>query len=550
MLKFARYAGAIAVGCLALSAHAQVAGEAVPPAAGGDAQPPSANAADPAAERRVDVFNYAVSGNTVLSRSEIEKAVTPYLGPQRTLADIEAARMALLKVYHAKGYETVDVRIPQQDPTRGNIRFEIVELKVGRLRVDGARFFSPEDIKDRVPSLAEGGVPNYRDVSEQIAAVNKSSDRLITPTLTAGATPGTVDVTLNVEDQLPLHGSIELNDRASNRTKRLRLAAGIGYTNLFQLGQSFNLQAQVTPEDISESAVVSASYVIPIEDTPFTVVGYAVHSDSDVAAIGGISVLGSGDILGLRGIYTATSGGRDGVLVHQVTAGVDFKSFEEDLVVGSDRAQTPIDYIPITFQYALNWRAPGHQLELGAGVNLGFRGLDATDREFDLKRFGARANWAVLTGDASYTRTFENDWRFSARTAFHYAGKPIISNEQFSAGGLDSVRGYYESQEIGDDGILVQLQADTPSFHDVWGGWLDEARLFGFVDGADLRTYKPIGDQGKFSSLASVGIGLTARAFGVINGSVLLAHPVINRESTLTDIGDHARAQARLWTEF
>lgn len=540
MLKFARYAGAIAVGCLALSAHAQVADEAATPASG-DAG---------AEERRLDVFNYAVTGNTVLSRAEIEAAVTPYLGPQRTVADIEAARFALMKAYHSKGYETVDVRIPQQDPTRGNIRFEVVELTVGRLRVEGARHFSPEDIKARVPSLAEGGVPNYREVSTQIAAVNKSSDRLVTPTLQAGSTPGTVDVTLNIEDQLPVHGSLELNDRASNRTRRLRLAAGVSYNNLFQLGHSINLQAQATPEDLGESLVVSASYVAPIEDTPFTVVAYGVHSDSDVAAVGGIDVLGAGDIFGLRGIFTKITGDRDRTIVHQVTAGADYKSFTEDLVVGADRAQTPIDYIPLTLQYSLAQRAKRHDLQLGVGVNLGLRGLDATDREFESKRFGARANWAVLTGNASYTHKFESDWRASARMALQYAGKPTISNEQFSAGGIESTRGYYESQEVGDDGISLQLQLDTPSMHKLAGDWLNEGRLFLFADGADFRTYRPLSGQDKYAALGSVGFGATARALGVVNASVVFAMPLVERASTLTDIEDHTRIHARLWAEF
>ncbi|RYG32336.1 MAG: hypothetical protein EON93_11405, partial [Burkholderiales bacterium] len=76
MFRFARYAGAIAVGCLALSAHAQTSEDAAPPSGGADAPPP---ASDAAAERRIDVFNYAITGNTVLSRAEIEEAVTPYL---------------------------------------------------------------------------------------------------------------------------------------------------------------------------------------------------------------------------------------------------------------------------------------------------------------------------------------------------------------------------------------------------------------------------------------------------------------------------------------
>jgi hemolysin activation/secretion protein len=310
-----------------------------------------------------------------------------------------------------------------------------------------------------------------------------------------------------------------------------------------------NLQVQFTPEKPEESWVASASYVAPIADTPFTVVGYAVHSDSDVAAIGGINVLGTGDIVGLRGIYTNIVGEGEQAVVHQVTAGIDYKSFKEDLVVGSERGRTPIDYAPLTLQYSQARRTAAYDFNFGVGVNIGLRGLDATDEEFESKRFGARANWAVLTGNAGYTHKFENDWRVGGQLAVQYAGKPIISNEQFSAGGLDCVRGYYESQQIGDDGISLQLQVDTPSFHKGAGDWLDEVRVFGFVDGADMRTYMPLADQGKYASLASVGAGLTLRAYKNVNASVLLAAPLVERGSTLTDVGQ-MRAQARLWAEF
>src|SRR5690606_13799547 len=70
----------------------------------------------PAAQeaRRVNINEYIVRGNTVLEARDIEKAVYPYLGPDRTLADIEAAREALQAVYQERGYQSVYVDLPEQ----------------------------------------------------------------------------------------------------------------------------------------------------------------------------------------------------------------------------------------------------------------------------------------------------------------------------------------------------------------------------------------------------------------------------------------------------
>ena len=65
---------------------------------------PAAPTAAPAAdEPRFDVWEYDVEGNTVLPVPAIEKAVQPYLGPGKQLADVEGARAALEKVYQDAG---------------------------------------------------------------------------------------------------------------------------------------------------------------------------------------------------------------------------------------------------------------------------------------------------------------------------------------------------------------------------------------------------------------------------------------------------------------
>ncbi|EQB01610.1 hypothetical protein L288_17725 [Sphingobium quisquiliarum P25] len=506
--------------------------------------------AAPGAERLVDILNYQVEGNSVLSRKEIEQAVMPFLGPQRPLADVDQARTALMEAYHAKGFETVNVIIPAQEVQGGNIRLKVVEMRVGRLRVDGATYYSPEDIKDRMPSLKEGEVPNYNDLSRELAAVNRSQDRVIAPTLRAGLEPGTVDIDLTVEDKLPLHGTLELNDRASANTERLKLSGSLTYANLFQLDHSLSLQGQISPQNPSESWAVSASYAVPIRNTPITLVAYGVHTDSDVAALGGINVLGSGDILGLRAIYSSISGDPAEPTVHQFTAGLDYKSFKENLLAEDEdsAAYTPIDYAPLMVRYALSKRTPKFDFDFGIGASFGLRGLGADDVEFGLKRYNANANWSVLRGDASYTRKLPGDWRVGGAVQWQYAGEPLISNEQFSLGGYDSVRGYYESFNLGDDGVSGQFQVDTPSL--LAAGLIRQLRLFTFVDGGYARIHDPLSVQDEHMRLLSVGGGLNLQLDYGLNGALSISRPLVDRASTLSDFGDGFRLQFRIWEQF
>lgn len=514
------------------------------------AEPPAAEEAPPA--RPIDIFNYRIEGNSVLDRRSVEKAVLPYLGPQRSTADVEAARAALEQAYHAAGYETVAVEIPEQDVRDGIVRLNVTELRVGRLRVRNARWYSPEDIKDRAPALAEGQVPNYRAVQAQVAALNRSAERTITPSLRAGNTPGTVDIDLEVEDRLPLHGTFELNDRSSARTERLRASASIRYANLFQRDHSLSIQGQLSPEDPSQSWVVSGSYVAPIAGTPFTLVAYGVHSDSDVAAVGGIDVIGSGDIAGIRGIYSFQS---SDTIFHTLTFGADYKSFKEDLILGEDTAATPIDYIPITLQYAFAQREATFDIDANVALNFGLRGLDATEREFQLKRSEASASWAYLRGDVSVQQRLPHDIVGLVRLSGQISGQPLISNEQFSIGGYESVRGYYESQELGDDGVSFQAELRSPALIGGAAPSLDELRFFAFADGGFTRIHRPLPDaDGNFkrsARLLSVGAGINARFMGHFNATGVIAVPLRDRDSTLTDFGSgDVRGQFRIWAEF
>lgn len=154
-------------------------------------------------ERRVNINEYIVRGNTVLQARDIERAVYPYLGPDRTLADIESAREALQTIYQEQGYQSVYVDLPEQQVADGIVFLQVSETKIGRVRVVGAQHYSPLTIRDEVPALQEGQVPNFNQAQAELTGLNKGAGRQVVPLVKEGRLPGTMDVDLKVEDKSP-----------------------------------------------------------------------------------------------------------------------------------------------------------------------------------------------------------------------------------------------------------------------------------------------------------------------------------------------------------
>ncbi|MFT9639903.1 POTRA domain-containing protein, partial [Alcaligenes phenolicus] len=84
--------------CRCLAGVVLAGGLGVAPGIHAQEAAPAAKAA-PAAPQSFDVNAFVVRGNTTLPTLEIEKAVYPFEGPGRTLADVNAARDALQKAY-------------------------------------------------------------------------------------------------------------------------------------------------------------------------------------------------------------------------------------------------------------------------------------------------------------------------------------------------------------------------------------------------------------------------------------------------------------------
>lgn len=460
-------------------------------------------------EIKFDVFEYQVDGNSVLPSSDIEKAVYPFMGEQKTITDVEQARTVLEKTYQEAGYLTVSVSIPQQDVDKGVVRLLVTEGKVERLQVVDAHYNTLSEIKSRTPQFAEGSVPHFHTAQKELGTLNRNQNRQVTPVLRPGKSPGTVEVDLQVKDKLPLHGNLELNDRYSPNTSKLRLNAGIKYDNLFQKDHSLGMNLQVSPEDINEVKVFSGTYVIPRENGDYFA-AYAVASDSNIAAVGDINVLGKGYIVGARYIHPLPLS--EG-FYHSLTFGLDYKIFKENLfLLGADTSiDTPISYWATSIGYDANIQSGYGQTQASIVLNMAPRLMGNTDAEFNRKRDQAQANYAYLRADVKQLYTFDSGWAMQGKLAWQLASQELISTEQFTIGGVESVRGYLESSRLGDSGVSGTLELRTPPLaqylkHYQFANYIKDFYAYAFIDAGRVQVKNPAGLEPHYE-LYSAGLG-------------------------------------------
>lgn len=498
----------------------------------GLAQQMQSTAPAESAAEKFDIYEYRVLGNSVLSAVEIEAAVYPFLGRGRDVTSAEQARQALERAYKDRGFGTVFVDIPEQDVgPDGVLRLNVTEGHLDRIRVTGARYFSNGRIREKVSALSRGTVPHLPTLQAELMKLNRESrDRSVTPVLRAGRTPGSVDVELKVQDEVPVHANMEVNDRYTADTSKTRASLNLSYDNLWQRNHSFSVQYQTAPEEPDEARVIAGTYVAPISSSGHMLALYAVDTNSDVATVGTLSVLGAGRIYGVRYIMPLPEAPG---FFHNVSLGADYKDFAEGIKLtdgGTD--QTPIDYVAWSAAYSGTILTKHTSSRFNLSGNLGLRGIGNDPDEFEFKRFNAAPNYFYLKADGDHERPLIFGTRLFVRFAAQFTTEPLISNEQFSIGGAESVRGYLESEELGDYGANGSVEWRTPSATSWFGGRISNLYLFSFYDAGVARLLDPILNaqdpslsQPSRFELSSWGVGLRFAGFDGLEAAVDWAVP-------------------------
>jgi hemolysin activation/secretion protein len=484
---------------------------------------------------------FAIEGNTVLAEEELEQTLADFTGRSRTAEHVELAADWLETYYHKRGYPTIIISIPEQTVDDGIVRLEVIERKIRRVKITGNRFYTREKILDELPSLNPGVVIYAPRVQAEINRINLNRNMRLVPEFLPSRDIRTIDVELKVEDELPLHGSVELNNRASANTSDLRLNLSISYDNLWQKDHSIALQGQITPEDTEEVRLLAVSYTLPTPwDSDQMLAFYSIWSDSDTAFGDGFQVAGKGYILGGRWIAPLPP---LETYYHSVTVGLDYKDFDETTAfteIGQERLETPITYVPITFSYNSGLGDSWGRTTFSSGVTMGLRGLGSDREEFETKRFNASENFIYARLGVERYQPLGRYVDLFTKVDGQITDDALISNEQYLAGGMDSVRGYYESEQAGDSALHTTVEIRGPNLVELLLESENDRFVFKphvFFDYAKLWVNDALPEQEDRIEMSGTGMGFRGLALGHLEYG--LDWGIALSDTNQTDSGDH-----------
>ena len=441
---------------------------------------------------KFEIRRYIFDGAKLVAPERLEALTRPFTGPGKQFGDVQRALEAVERAYSEAGWSAVQVVLPEQELERGEIRLQITEAHVGRVIVEGNKFFDEANIRASAPALAPGKAPNINEIARNLRIANENPSKQATVLLRSGQEEATVDAVLRVVDEKPSKRSVTIDNTGNSQTGKYRV--GFGYQNANLTGRDDVVTLQyvtapysdhvngsgepdhLQPLPSNKVTILGAGYKVPLYDSgdslDFTF-GYSNVNSGIVANI--FSITGAGTIL--TGRYTKNLD-RIGDYEHRVTFQQDWRTYDNKGVLPATgpavQLVADITVHPLTVTYLGLYR----QQESETGFSVGFSKNLAGGNDGDRQTFCqtnpvarnngigdcARADYEIFRWSVNHNRALAGDWQARVAMNGQYTRDMLVTGEQFGIGGMDSVRGFLEREISNDSGYRGTVEVYTPDF--------------------------------------------------------------------------------------
>ena len=455
---------------------------------------------------KFEIRRFIVEGNTLLPAAEVQRLVAPHTGKDKDFGSVQQALDALQEAYQAVGYTAVRVMIPEQEIRSGEVRLQVTEARIGKVLVEGNKFFDESNVRASLPGLQPGTLPNTTALALHVQLANDSPAKQTAVSLESADEPGKVNAVVRVRDEDPKRVSLSLDSSGNSQTGYFRTGIGYQHANVFNADHVFSAQYITSPTNIRDVTILGFGYKIPLYQWNGAlgfIAGYSSVNSGTLANL--FSISGSGSIYGVK--YSQMLPRFDNY-EHRLVAGFDYRDTRNDVrLLGPGVPLLPdITVKPLSLTYIGRFNQVGQDLSFNVAYFQNLPGgVNGSQDAFAAQRLDARAAFSYTRFAAGYTLAFGDDLLFRANVAGQYTRDRLIGGEQFGMGGADSVRGFFEREATNDIGHRVSFEGYTPDFGARLGGnW--RARGLVFFDMARGHDVAPV--RNADNGMSSYGLGL------------------------------------------
>lgn len=460
---------------------------------------------------RLFVREFRFEGHRAFADAELNRVTEPFTNRLLGIEDLELARRAVSLFYVTNGFVNSGALLPDQNPTNGIIRIQIVEGQLTGINLSGNTWLRDGYIESRLQRWSTPPL-NLNKLQEGLQLLRQNPNvEQINAELKPGTAPGEAVLDLRVKDKHPFRLGLQADNQRPPSVGAEQLWALASIENLTgnsdRLDLKYGIANTGADDDIEFSGTdnLASSYTLPVTRYDTTLGLHASRLNSSLVEETFLPL----DIESLTTSY--------GVVLRQPVYQTAHREFA--LSIGFDHRQNesfllgePFNLSPgavdgetkvSVLRFSQEWveRGPSHILALRSTFNFGLDILDATD---DGIRGNPDATFFSWLGQAQYVRRlFNTQNELVLRVTGQYTDEPLLALEQFSVGGVDTVRGYLENQLVRDRGIVSSVEFRVPIlFNKTGAGIVHLAPFYDFGGAWNVdNSIKP-------TTISSVGLGL------------------------------------------
>jgi hemolysin activation/secretion protein len=479
---------------------------------------------------------FEIVGNQVIPETEIDRLLQSYLFRPISFVELLEVQQAITQLFVQKGYFTSGAYIPPQKIKDRTVKIEIIEGSIEDIKVYGLKYLRPEYIRERIAVATRS--PVNRDKLLNALQLLQLDPLIanISAELSQGINPGESLLEIEVKEANTFQTELSFNNYQAVAVGSQGRRLFIGDNNVLGFGDRFGVSYINTP---GSNSLENLSYIIPVSAYDHELKIAYSYSDSSIISeqFKNLDLSSRGSSLNLSYQHQILHTPKQ-----ELTIGFAFNYQNTQLFlmdVGFPTLARGTDETGVTkiaslqFMQEYSDRGESHVLALSSQFNLGVNMFDATINPDGIPD----SQFLIWRGQGQYLKQLSQGTNILLRGQLQFADRPLVSLEQFRAGGVASVRGYRRDRTVADNGLFLSVELA----HSIWQTkkGKNSLTLNPFADFSQVWNTDSLTPE--VETLASLGLGLQLLLGDVLAARVDWGIPLIQdtglEEDSLQDQG-------------
>ncbi len=407
--------------------------------------------------KKLVVQNVEIQGNEAIPTWEILSWIEGYIGCELSLKEVYELCQLIDQNYAKKGYFLARAYPPAQTIEDDTLVIEILEGKLGNVKVEGNQYYWTSFIESYFRGL-QGKPLQYDAFLRALMLLNDNTDLSVGAVFEKGEEFGYADVILVVKDKRPIHLYLNGNNYGRNLTTDVRVGGRLDWGNFFTQGDTLAV-TEVVGFPVDALYFTNVSYLVPVNRAGTFVEGSYLFSKFRIKELTSLRLKGRSSIGTLKVSHAA---------VRRRNLNVDFFSYFDykqirNFVLTKTASFDKLRVLTAGFLIDHFNPSKGRDylvLRAAAGIPNFLGGMKAVDN--NSSRIGGGGRFFLFSADYDRIQYLGRDCFFYFHGTGQLSPSKLTQPEQIYIGGIGTVRGFPLATGLGDSGYYLNFEFRLP----------------------------------------------------------------------------------------